>query len=114
MYVTFFLLLPEIIFVPKNLGDTAGSCGDPGIPGHGSRGESNFRIKSMVQFSCELGYNLHGTEERTCLANGSWTGRQPECKGNSHLFICKIFILPFKNAITSVNQKILSCDKENK
>lgn len=36
-----------------------------------------------MQFSCELGYILHGSEERTCLANGSWTGKQPECKGNS-------------------------------
>lgn len=73
--------LSDIIFIPQILGDNSGSCGDPGIPGHGSREESNFRVKSIVRFSCELGYILHGSEERTCLANGSWTGRQPECKG---------------------------------
>ncbi|XP_013926586.1 PREDICTED: CUB and sushi domain-containing protein 3-like [Thamnophis sirtalis] len=66
--------------MPHCSGDTAGTCGDPGIPGHGSREQTNFRTKSVVQFSCELGYILHGSEERTCLANGSWTGRQPECK----------------------------------
>ncbi|KAK9403079.1 CSMD3: CUB and Sushi multiple domains 3 [Crotalus adamanteus] len=66
--------------MPHCSGDTAGTCGDPGIPGHGAREQTNFRTKSVVQFSCELGYILHGSEERTCLANGSWTGRQPECK----------------------------------
>ncbi|XP_012500747.1 PREDICTED: CUB and sushi domain-containing protein 3, partial [Propithecus coquereli] len=60
--------------------DAAGACGDPGTPGHGSRQESDFRTKSTVRFACDTGYILHGSEERTCLANGSWTGRQPECK----------------------------------
>ncbi|KAF4798122.1 hypothetical protein TURU_067376 [Turdus rufiventris] len=66
--------------LPHCSGDTAGSCGDPGIPGHGSREENNFEIKSTIHFSCDIGYILHGSEERTCLANGSWTGKQPECK----------------------------------
>lgn len=63
-------------------GDTTGTCGDPGTPGHGSRQESDFRTKSTVRFACDTGYILYGSEERTCLSNGSWTGRQPECKGN--------------------------------
>uniref|UniRef100_A0A8C0UGY3 CUB and sushi domain-containing protein 3 n=1 Tax=Cyanistes caeruleus TaxID=156563 RepID=A0A8C0UGY3_CYACU len=66
--------------LPHCSGNTSGSCGDPGIPGHGSREENNFKIKSTIHFSCDIGYILHGSEERTCLANGSWTGRQPECK----------------------------------
>lgn len=63
-------------------GDATGTCGDPGTPGHGSRQESDFRTKSTVRYACDTGYILHGSEERKCLANGSWTGRQPECKGN--------------------------------
>ncbi|XP_034615478.1 CUB and sushi domain-containing protein 3 [Trachemys scripta elegans] len=66
--------------LPHCSGDTAGSCGDPGIPGHGSREDSDFKIKSTVRFNCEIGYILHGSEERICLGNGTWTGRQPECK----------------------------------
>ncbi|EMP25344.1 CUB and sushi domain-containing protein 3 [Chelonia mydas] len=66
--------------LPECISDTAGSCGDPGIPGHGSREDSDFKIKSTVRFNCEIGYILHGSEERTCLGNGTWTGRQPECK----------------------------------
>uniref|UniRef100_A0A5F9CUY6 CUB and sushi domain-containing protein 3 n=1 Tax=Oryctolagus cuniculus TaxID=9986 RepID=A0A5F9CUY6_RABIT len=65
---------------PHCSGDATGTCGDPGTPGHGSRQESDFRTKSTVHFACDTGYILHGSEQRTCLANGSWTGRQPECK----------------------------------
>ncbi|KAK7825569.1 hypothetical protein U0070_016209 [Myodes glareolus] len=65
---------------PHCSGDTTGTCGDPGTPGHGSRQESDFRTKSTVRFACDAGYILYGSEERTCLSNGSWTGRQPECK----------------------------------
>uniref|UniRef100_A0A8C2LF69 CUB and Sushi multiple domains 3 n=1 Tax=Cricetulus griseus TaxID=10029 RepID=A0A8C2LF69_CRIGR len=65
---------------PHCSGDTTGTCGDPGTPGHGSRQESDFRTKSTVRFACDPGYILYGSEERTCLSNGSWTGRQPECK----------------------------------
>ncbi|KAI4582045.1 hypothetical protein MJG53_009570 [Ovis ammon polii x Ovis aries] len=66
--------------LPECISDATGTCGDPGTPGHGSRQESDFRTKSSVRFACDTGYILHGSEERTCLPNGSWTGRQPECK----------------------------------
>ncbi|XP_063029445.1 CUB and sushi domain-containing protein 3 isoform X1 [Melospiza melodia melodia] len=85
--------------LPHCSGDTAGSCGDPGIPGHGSREENNFKIKSTIHFSCDIGYILHGSEERTCLANGSWTGRQPECKA-----------VQCGNPGTTANGKVLRID----
>lgn len=31
-------------------------------------------------FSCDPGYTLSGTEERTCQANGSWTGSRASCE----------------------------------
>ncbi|XP_072007404.1 CUB and sushi domain-containing protein 3 isoform X6 [Engystomops pustulosus] len=65
---------------PHCSGDASGWCGDPGVPAHGSREGTEFRTKSTIRFSCEDGYVLHGSEDRTCLSNGSWTGRQPECK----------------------------------
>jgi CUB/sushi domain-containing protein len=77
------------------IGDATGTCGDPGTPGHGSRQDSDFRTKSTVRFACDTGYILHGSEERTCLANGSWTGRQPECKGNlmQKLNVLRVLVL---------------------
>ena len=62
-------------------------CGDPGTPVHGIRLGEEFAVGSMVRFSCEPGYGLAGSSlERTCLANGTWTGTQPECHGNNHMF----------------------------
>lgn len=62
-------------------GDAAGLCGDPGVPVHGIRLGEEFTVGSVVRFSCEPGYTLRGSPERTCLANGTWLGTQPECHG---------------------------------
>lgn len=56
-------------------------CGDPGIPSHGIGLGDEFDVSSVVRFSCEPGYTLRGSSERTCQANGSWSGTQPECEG---------------------------------
>ncbi|XP_016136368.1 CUB and sushi domain-containing protein 3-like, partial [Sinocyclocheilus grahami] len=60
--------------------DSSGTCGDPGTPSHGSREESDFRIRSKVHFSCSVGYKLFGSAERMCFPNGTWSGTQPSCK----------------------------------
>uniref|UniRef100_A0A671RP15 CUB and sushi domain-containing protein 2-like n=1 Tax=Sinocyclocheilus anshuiensis TaxID=1608454 RepID=A0A671RP15_9TELE len=70
--------------LPHCSGDSAGLCGDPGVPVHGIRLGEEFTVGSIVRFSCEPGYVLKGSSERTCLANGSWVGIQPEfCKGST-------------------------------
>lgn len=66
--------------VPPFVGDTTGSCGDPGIPSQGSREQTDFRIRSKVHFSCSEGYELIGSSERMCFPNGTWSGTQPFCK----------------------------------
>ncbi|KAJ8267678.1 hypothetical protein COCON_G00128500 [Conger conger] len=66
--------------LPFCTGDTSGSCGDPGTPAQGSREESDFRIHSKVFFTCSTGYTLYGSANRTCFANGTWSGTQPSCK----------------------------------
>ncbi|XP_078253265.1 CUB and sushi domain-containing protein 3 isoform X2 [Rhinoraja longicauda] len=66
--------------MPHCSGDTVGTCGDPGIPAHGSREKSELRVKGVVHISCLTGYVLNGSPERVCLSNGSWSGKQPECK----------------------------------
>ena len=58
-----------------------GICGDPGLPPHGNRLGEEFRLKSLLRFSCEAGHMLVGSSERTCLQNGSWSGVQPVCEG---------------------------------
>uniref|UniRef100_A0A671PZU1 CUB and sushi domain-containing protein 1-like n=1 Tax=Sinocyclocheilus anshuiensis TaxID=1608454 RepID=A0A671PZU1_9TELE len=65
---------------PYCSGDNPGFCGDPGIPPHGSRLGEEFRHKSLLRFTCEAGYVLIGSSERTCLQNGSWSRIQPVCE----------------------------------
>jgi len=62
-------------------------CGDPGIPSHGIGLGDEFGVDSVVRFSCEPGYTLRGSSERTCQANGSWSGVQPECEGTAPALI---------------------------
>ncbi|KAK0153134.1 CUB and sushi domain-containing protein 1 [Merluccius polli] len=69
--------------LPHCSGESAGLCGDPGVPFHGIRLGEEFKVGSLVRFSCEPGYVLRGSQERTCLANGSWVGTQPECHGEA-------------------------------
>ncbi|MBN3309505.1 CSMD1 protein, partial [Amia calva] len=68
---------------PYCSGDSPGFCGDPGVPPHGSRLGEEFRTKSLLRFTCEAGYMLVGSPERTCLPNGSWSGTQPMCEAVS-------------------------------
>uniref|UniRef100_A0A7N4NRF0 CUB and Sushi multiple domains 2 n=1 Tax=Sarcophilus harrisii TaxID=9305 RepID=A0A7N4NRF0_SARHA len=66
--------------LPHCSGSNVGICGDPGIPPHGIRLGDEFVIGSLMRFSCEPGYVLRGSSERTCRVNGSWSGTQPECE----------------------------------
>ncbi|XP_055074905.1 CUB and sushi domain-containing protein 2 [Misgurnus anguillicaudatus] len=65
--------------LPHCSGDLAGMCGDPGVPVHGIRLGEEFSVGNVVRFSCESGYILKGSSERSCLANRTWVGIQPEC-----------------------------------
>ncbi|XP_055110866.1 CUB and sushi domain-containing protein 2 isoform X5 [Symphalangus syndactylus] len=65
--------------LPHCSGTSVGVCGDPGIPAHGIRLGDSFDPGSVMRFSCEAGHVLRGSSERTCQANGSWSGSQPEC-----------------------------------
>ncbi|KAI4529747.1 hypothetical protein MG293_020425 [Ovis ammon polii] len=69
--------------LPHCTGNNPGFCGDPGTPAHGSQLGEEFKAKSLLRFSCEMGYQLRGSAERTCLLNGSWSGLQPVCEAVS-------------------------------
>ncbi|XP_029281787.1 LOW QUALITY PROTEIN: CUB and sushi domain-containing protein 1-like [Cottoperca gobio] len=69
---------------PYCTGVSPGICGDPGMPPHGARlGGEEFKTKSLLRFSCEAGFSLIGSAERTCLHNGTWSGTQPVCQAVS-------------------------------
>ena len=69
-----------------------------GIPGHchllynPHRGVMNCLLgddelpsyEDVCTFSCNTGYELSGSDTRTCQSNGSWSGIVTKCKRGEH------------------------------
>ncbi|XP_041468940.1 uncharacterized protein LOC121418832 [Lytechinus variegatus] len=56
------------------------SCDDPGWPVNSQRCcQYIFYVGVKLSFYCNEGYNISGSDERTCLSNGQWSGVQPVC-----------------------------------
>ena len=36
-------------------------------------------FEDVVSYSCDLGYALDGTNSRSCLSTGAWSGDDPTC-----------------------------------
>lgn len=56
------------------------SCGNPGIPSNGMKIGSNHSYGASIQFTCNQGYTLQGSQERICQNSGEWSGSQPTCQ----------------------------------
>ena len=39
----------------------------------------NFTYGASVEYVCERGFRLEGEDVRTCIGDGEWSGRRPEC-----------------------------------
>ena len=57
-------------------------CPDPGRPNNGDR-FGDFTVGSSVRFSCQYGFVLHGSRERTCTENLEWNGSLTTCQDGS-------------------------------
>jgi len=56
-------------------------CGQPDIPSNGRVDNSaGTSFGDVARYSCDTGYMLNGTAERTCQANGQWNGSVPTCE----------------------------------
>ena len=62
---------------------------------------------TITSFSCNVGYELSGSSETVCLANGSWSSSQPTCK-------CEwlvVFIIMVTGAIVIIYTVVTECDE---
>ena len=77
-YWYYFLNHNQYFFVVK-------SCPDPGRPENGDRyyQDRYFRVGSTVRFSCQSGFQLSGSKERTCMENKEWNGTLTTCQDGS-------------------------------
>ncbi|XP_072243499.1 sushi domain-containing protein 2 isoform X2 [Leuresthes tenuis] len=55
------------------------SCGWLPSPRNGKKNGSHYLQGSTLNFTCNEGYILYGSRERTCVDDSSWTGEQPYC-----------------------------------
>jgi len=42
--------------------------------------DGNYSYEDVCRFMCNSGYELLGSDTRTCLSNGSWTGTADVCR----------------------------------
>uniref|UniRef100_A0A8C1ERN9 Sushi domain containing 2 n=1 Tax=Cyprinus carpio carpio TaxID=630221 RepID=A0A8C1ERN9_CYPCA len=62
------------------------SCGWLSPPNHGQKEGTLYLEGANVTFSCNSGYGLHGSHERTCQADGEWSGEDAHCVAGSYSF----------------------------
>ncbi|XP_070554203.1 protein mesh-like [Ptychodera flava] len=74
------------------------------IPNNGTINSTGNTYLSVATFSCNDGYNLHGSSVRTCTADGSWDGQSVSCK----VVTCPILVTPKEGTMTSTGNTYLS------
>ena len=73
---------------------TVVQCGGLVDPPNGEVSLDGMVFGSQATYNCSAGYNLFGDAARSCEADGRWSGSQPACEGDQHLyyifFYCKL------------------------
>ncbi|XP_042638313.1 complement factor B [Orycteropus afer afer] len=58
----------------------AGYCPNPGIPIGTRKVGTQYRLGDSITYQCNRGLTLRGSEQRTCLEGGFWSGTEPSCQ----------------------------------
>ena len=59
------------------------SLGDDGVPSY----------EDTCSFTCNTGYELTGSDTRTCQSNGNWSGSDDVCRRGKFMIIINNFII---------------------
>lgn len=59
------------------------NCPSLTAPPNGQLSGTDVAVGSTVQVTCNIGYQLSGSETRTCGANGAWSGTDALCNSRS-------------------------------
>ncbi|XP_013419175.1 sushi domain-containing protein 2 [Lingula anatina] len=78
---------------------TVVACGRLGAPDNGQRNltDTNYLEGVTIEFSCNEGYSLEGSANRTCLSSSQWSGQPVNCIADFILFPV-VFILGVSGA----------------
>ena len=57
------------------------TCSPLDDPNNGSVNTSRrITVGDVSRYSCDKGYMVNGTADRTCQADGQWSGSMPTCE----------------------------------
>ena len=76
-----FLLLQSLVYDVFCDVSSESLCGNPGKPIGGKKFGNQYNEGDLVRFECDPGRSMLGSENRTCLDNGRWTGLELVCIG---------------------------------
>ena len=79
-FIIIVVLVPCLSLTDPNNGMITCLLGDDGVPSY----------EDTCSFTCNTGYELTGSDTRTCQSNGSWSGSDVVCRRGMSvlLFIC--------------------------
>ncbi len=66
-------------------------CGPLTDPANGQVDiSSGTTLMNIASYSCDTGYTLTGSTERTCKADGMWSLYEPVCEGELYFCFVKL------------------------
>ena len=61
-----------------------------------------FSYEDTCSFTCDTGYELTGSDTRTCQSDGSWSGSEVSCRRGITM-LCMVPLLAIANIATANN-----------
>ena len=102
-HVYFILIISRITAVPcpsltdLNNGVMTCSLGDDGVPSY----------EDTCSFTCITGYELTGSDTRTCQSNGNWSGIEIMCSQNKGMCLSQVVLYCIKLTMVTTLSKII-------
>ena len=86
-----YFIVFMILFLNTVAVDCCGSLDDPTNGAVNTSSGTTFMMNAT--YTCNTGYNLNGTNTRTCQATGDWSGSDPTCDSTlSSLLVYTVLI----------------------
>ena len=68
------------------------SLGDDGFPSY----------EDTCSFTCNTGYELLGSDTRTCQSDGSWSGKETNCRRGESFLLCMHLYASIRSQVKSL------------
>jgi len=70
--------------------------------------EGEFSYEDSCSFTCNTGYELTGSDTRTCQSDGSWSGVETMCsRGIFVMHVCQLLLFKLCKALSRL--MVVSC-----